>query len=277
MREKQQKKFERFQKDNRKASNSEVLAGVNGNDQQAVDKSGRVINLSTHSLTTAERSALERGFNFANSSNRIPTASIIAGVEAGLRKCKDSTRAERARATVAGVLRTARPPKQNSSSQECEALDAPRKNKDIIVLQADKGNATVVLDTVDYEKKAMAILDHSPFRQLQKDPTSRIETRVNNTLKKLLQRGEIDKETHALLRVPADGSRSPLFYGSVKLHKPENPIRPIVSAVGSATYQLAKFVSKRLRCYAQKAPSYLLNTKKYHQETRRRSHRRRGS
>ena len=186
MREKQQKKFERFQKDYRKASNSEVLAGVNGNDQQAVDKSGWVINLSTHHLSTAERSALERGFNFANSSNRILTASIKAGVETWLRKCKDSTRAERARATVAGVLRTARPPKQNSSSQEGEAINALRKNKDIIVLQADKGNATVVLDTVDYEKKAMAILDHSPFRQLQKDPTSRIEARVNNTLKKLL-------------------------------------------------------------------------------------------
>ena len=57
---------------------------------------------------------------------------------------------------------------------EREALGALRKNKDIIVLQADKGNATVVLDTVDYEKKAMAILDHPPFRQLQKDPTSQI-------------------------------------------------------------------------------------------------------
>ena len=96
----------------------------------------------------------------------------------------------------------------------------------------------------------------------RKTPPHRFETRVN-TLKKLLQRGEIDKETHSLLRVPADGSRSPLFYELVNLHKPENPIRPIVSAVGSATYQLAKFVSKWLRCYAQKAPSYLLNTKDF--------------
>ena len=173
MREKQQKKFERFRQDNRKARNSEVLAGVSENDQQAVDKSGRVINLSTHSLTTAERSALERGFNFTNSSDRNPTAIIIAGVEAGLQKWEDSTRAKRARATVAGVLRTARPPKQNSSSQKREALDALRKNKDIIVLQADKGNATVVLNTVDYEKKAMAILDHPTPRSdnYRKTPT----------------------------------------------------------------------------------------------------------
>ena len=61
-------------------------------------------------------------------------------------------------------------------------------------------------------------------------------------------------------RVPADGSTSPLF--SVKLHKPENPIRPIVSAVGSVIFQLAKFISKDLG-YAQKAPSYLLKTKDF--------------
>ena len=38
-------------------------------------------------------------------------------------------------------------------------------------------------------------------------------------------------------------SKAPQFYGLPKIHKPNNHLRPIVSAIGSPTYSLAKLVT----------------------------------
>ena len=78
-------------------------------------------------------------------------------------------------------------------------------NKEIVILPADKGNATVIPDTADYERKALDLLSHPPFRKVKRDPTRRNETRVNDRLKALFQRGAIDKPTFESLRVSVSG------------------------------------------------------------------------
>ena len=57
-----------------------------------------------------------------------------------------------------------------------------------------------------------------------------------------------------------------MFYGSIKLHKDGYPLRPIVSATGSATYRMAKFVSNLLTPYLRQTPSYLVNAKHFIEE-----------
>ena len=51
-----------------------------------------------------------------------------------------------------------------------------------------------------------------------------------------------------------------LFYATIKIHKPENPIRPIVSFIDTPTYQLAKILSKLLTPLTNFAPQKLKNT-----------------
>jgi len=48
------------------------------------------------------------------------------------------------------------------------ALRALRKNTDLTILLADKGNATVVLNTVDYSHKIGALLQSPAYRKLAK-------------------------------------------------------------------------------------------------------------
>ena len=95
---------------------------------------------------------------------------------------------------------------------------------------------------------------------LAKDPTAANERRVNDTLKRLKSKGKQDEKTVNNLRVPQNGTRPPMFYGCVKMHKQGAPLRPIVSAVGSATYKLAKFVNKLLSPYLVEVESYVKNT-----------------
>ena len=98
------------------------------------------------------------------------------------------------------------------------------------------------------------------FRLLKNDLTRRNEKRVNDCWKRQLGKKAIDKETYSRLGVLVGGSRPPLFYGTVKVHKDNYPLRPIVSAVGSATYRLAIFVSGHLKQYVTGAQSYITNT-----------------
>ena len=82
---------------------------------------------------------------------------------------------------------------------------------------------------------------------------------MNDTLKRLKSKGKLDEKTVNNLRVAENGIRPSMFYGCVKIHKLGAPLRPIVSAVGSDTYKLAKYVNKLLSPYLVKEESYVTN------------------
>ena len=49
--------------------------------------------------------------------------------------------------------KNSKPPKSNITSKERTALNSLNKDKDIVILKADKGRTTVVLNRSDYEQK----------------------------------------------------------------------------------------------------------------------------
>ena len=263
VKERHKSKFDRLLRDKNKRERKQERIGSLGS-----QKDRWVINLSQHTLTEPERSVLEKGFNFADAPRSIPRTQLIVGVESALQKCEDQDKAERARATVATLIRKAKPPRPNLTRDEQHAINTIRSNKEVTILQADKGNKTVLLDTSDYEKKAGDILGQPPFKEVKKNPTSRNEKRVNDCLKRLLEKKAISKATFNQLHVPLNGTRPPMFYGSIKLHKEGYPLRPIVSATGSATYHMAKFVSRLLTPYVRQTPSYFANTQDFIEELR---------
>jgi len=53
---------------------------------------------------------------------------------------------ERLRAEMIGAICSAKPPRSNVSKGERQAIDELKKLKDIVILPADKGKATVVLE-----------------------------------------------------------------------------------------------------------------------------------
>ena len=57
-------------------------------------------------------------------------------------------------------------PKQSFTAEEQKALTTIMKDKRIVVLPADKGNATVVMDTDVYETKMKATLDDSAYSKV---------------------------------------------------------------------------------------------------------------
>ena len=64
------------------------------------------------------------------------------------------------------------------------------------------------------------------------------------------------------------GAGAPKFYGLPKIHKQDTPLRPIVSSIGTASYNTAKELAKILKPLVGKPQHHLQNTKDFIQQTK---------
>ena len=55
-------------------------------------------------------------------------------------------------------MKEAKPPKKNLTIDERKAIKELEQCNDIIIISADKGNCTVVLDKMDYHNKLRSLL-----------------------------------------------------------------------------------------------------------------------
>ena len=117
--------------------------------------------------------------------------------------------------------------------------------------KTDKGNTIVILDKGSYLKSVETLSkDSSKFKNIpvanNKDLNYIISSqkRVTDLLKKLKNKNATSEETYDKLK-PV-GSKPGTLYGSPKVHKPLTnglpPFRPILSAIITPTYKLAKFL-----------------------------------
>ena len=207
-----------------------------------------LINLSKKNLTNTQKQVLSKGPGFA-AVPRISMIDIVAPIEAGLQmSSKPSQAVEAARIKICEALSRAKRPKSNFSQSERKAYLELRRDTDIRILQADKGNATVVMNTEDYDVKVHDLLDNQDaYRVLTKDPTRKIERNLLSVLRDLKKDHKINEACYERVK-PSEGSSKPArFYGRLKIHKESMPMRPVVSTVGSSTYALSKRLSSILR------------------------------
>ena len=144
-RDRHQEKLEKLI--NKKWSRSEDSLDLSGTQMKRW-----VINLSKYKCTNSENSVLAKGLNFAISPEKIRVEEFIVATEQAA-KLLSEVEAEDLRHSVVGELKKAKPPPSNISIKERKALKNLAKNKDITILPADKGKATVVMDTENYKQK----------------------------------------------------------------------------------------------------------------------------
>ena len=123
------------------------------------------------------------------------------------------------------------------------------KREDIVILKQDKGRGVVLMDRHKYTDKCLALLSAKQFITLTNDPTKTLESNVQRTLRKI--KPKFTEQEYKKLY--PTGSCPWKFYGTAKIHKiPVNgnsndlPIRIIVSNINTATYNLAKYLTKLL-------------------------------
>ena len=87
--------------------------------------------------------------NFTVTPANIPATEIIAKVEEAVRQL-DAEQADTVRRAVNGILQQAEPPEPNITKEMRDALKSLKQDDSIMFLPADKGRASVVMDTDIY-------------------------------------------------------------------------------------------------------------------------------
>ena len=126
------------------------------------------------------------------------------------------------------------------------------------VCKMDKGIGIILLDTSDYFKKLDQIIDdRSRFRKLDYNinveklaehknaPWIKKESSVATYCRKL--KPFIDEKTY--WRIHPQGSQPGKMYGMAKNHKENCPMRPVLSAINTPEYYLAKWLEGQLKPY----------------------------
>ena len=130
----------------------------------------------------------------------------------------------------------------NFMSNYVTVLNNLRQNTDIVISKQDKGRGVVILNKLDYINKVYDVLsDVTKFVKLNEDPfkvITRLEDKLNRFLRPLREK-VISLGTYNFIF--AKGSIPGVLYGLPKVHKEGCPIRPILSAIGSFNFNLAKF------------------------------------
>lgn len=130
------------------------------------------------------------------------------------------------------------------SHTELLALRALARVQSIVFLKPDKGNDALLLDRSAYVNKLLEVLnDRSKFRLLSDDVfklTLKRKEELCSFLSRLHRSGETSDDDYELL-VPC-GSTLCVMYGLPKIHKQNVLLRPILSAIATYMYQIAKFL-----------------------------------
>ena len=149
--------------------------------------------------------------------------------------------------------------RNNLSKLERESLKKLKTMDDIIITKADKGGATVIIDIEDYIKEAERQLnDVNSYKKLDNDPTLVYNDIVNEAIDTLQNKNLIRKKVADSLKITHP--TTPKFHTLPKIHKPDNPGRPVVNSIDSHTSKISKFVDFYLQPLAQRLPSYIKDT-----------------
>ena len=192
-----------------------------------------VMNLSDRQLSEPERDILKRGLNFAVTPTKLPVAELITCTEVACKQLNSEV-SEALRLEAIRTIKHAKPPSSNISKAERLSIESLRKDRSIVILPADKGRCTVVMNSSTYESKAYDLLgDSVTYSKLEKDPTSGYKRRLISILKELKDTDAITIQQYRYLYPTTEDV--PRFYGLPKIHKQSAPLRPIVSSIGSIT------------------------------------------
>ena len=124
------------------------------------------------------------------------------------------------------------------------------KDNELLAVPFDKGIGICLMKINTYNNKMRGIIELPQFKKFTvrrkngKNPIMKEEERIVTALKTLKNNNKISE---ALLeKLKPIGSQPPRLYGLAKIHKPDVPLRPVLSMPGSAYYKIANQVAEWL-------------------------------
>ena len=201
--------------------------------------------MSNYSLNRFELEVLGFGLNFALPANRSNFPSFVKN----LSFLKNDSQIGFLSSFLGPIFNDLSSSHQAFPKRYLKALASLRNNSMIHISPADKGGKIVIMNSSDYNKKLTSIFlnDSSTYKKVNFNPLSKMQSEFNKQLKNLSLKYPDSK--NFILSFKSFLPSLPYAYGLPKLHKPNCPLRPIISNVNAPAYKLSKTLASILSPY----------------------------
>ena len=118
----------------------------------------------------------------------------------------------------------------------------------------------MVMDTDEYEQNVATVLSEDiTYEKLKKDPTQKYKRQLVSIIRKLKEDGKITEEQYKHLYPTAESV--PRMYCTLKIHKSDNPLRPIVDYIVSIGCNVSRSLADLLAPIVGKTSHHIKNSK----------------
>ena len=149
----------------------------------------------------------------------------------------------------------------NLTLKKKRALSNLKNNHFIAMKPCDKCGGICIMNTRDcFTKTHTHLQDQNTYKLLTHNPTSAIANDGRTLIQYMHSQQTIDKVTMEFL-LPPKNTRTPLFYGLLKIHKLDCPLHPIVSGHDGPTGYLSAYITHFIQPLARNLPSQIKDTK----------------
>lgn len=175
------------------------------------------------------------------------------------------------KALLSVLLITSEPEKTNARKPLFKIIRDLGRNEAIHIIQADKGSATVILNTVDYDKESSRQLEdkktYSELTRSEFDAGLRATAQmVRETADELLRAGNLTRNEYDVFITKLEKLDGSYIYFLPKIHKEWNeqtnsfPGRPIAATFGCVVNTLDKYITELTKPLLPIVPGSLLDT-----------------
>lgn len=210
-------------------------------------------NLTSLTIPDDTKWMMSLGVKFSPPTKRaeFPIFSFIAETERCIETIADRDRRELIRAKISNALskgiartNTVTPLDRYIIEAKKSTIQFLKENKEVILVQADKGGASVLMYRDEYHRKMNEILSDPNYELIAENPLHKLRNKSNSLINELEECGII---THAQsFNMKRNNTHLARIYAAPKIHKPNIPLRPIVDYSESPASQLSIFLKECL-------------------------------
>ena len=224
-----------------------------------IDPNKVIFNYSDKVLTRDQKEALSMGLKFCFLPSKLKYSTFFASFEQLLFKLSKHDIYEifpdalnsfnsQLKSIAFRNFYSFKPQVSNYHKKIISCLKELSRDKNVIITKPDKGNGVVLLNKSSYLEKMNTILaDTINFSKMKEDlykTIIKLEDKNNRLVDKLYKNKIIDEPISKQLK--SSGSRPGILYGLPKVHKVGVPMRPILSTVGSVSYNMSQWLVPKL-------------------------------
>ena len=204
---------------------------------------------------------LSKGLDYKVAKEHLPLRDITSGVEDATENISATYVENSLGVECLNILKQGRSNDQiNCNEKICRKIRTWLKDNKLMVVEADKGTTTCILEEQKVNKMVETELNnHNRYYSLKKDNIDNVRSKVNKKLKEIKECGLIGKKSYKYLKLhtPKTTSARPLL----KIHKNPLKIRLVIYTQSCPVYKIGKLLSKELRQIATSGKSFIKDSK----------------